>query len=161
MSSLARRALRATAAVAGIAAGVGLAGPAFAAPEAPERPSSDESAPAPAPQERPAPAVVGDGAPETSSLPELPQLFTIRDTGVYTAGPGTPQLPAAQDLPEALPSPDGVVNLGEDDPARNTDVNFRTAAPQGGSAMQELDTASVFGDLPDRVLGATANNDIR
>jgi hypothetical protein len=49
-----------------------------------------------------------------------------------------------------------------DDQTRNTDVNFRTAAPQQrDSAMQELDAASMFGDLPDQVLGATANNDVR
>jgi hypothetical protein len=29
-----------------------------------------------------------------------------------------------------------------------------------GSAMQELDAASMFDDLPDRLLGATEGNDI-
>ena len=155
MSSLARRSLRATAAVAGIAAaGVGLAGPAFAAPAAPERPSTDEAAPAP--EASSAPNVAG-GLPKTSELPDLPQLFTIQGTGVYTADHGLPQLPT-----DRLPSTDEAVNLGNDDETRATDVNFRTAAPQQrDSAMQELDAASMFGSLPGQVLGATANNDVR
>ncbi|TWF77477.1 hypothetical protein FHX44_113387 [Pseudonocardia hierapolitana] len=160
MRSLARRTLRATAAVAGIAAGVGLAGPAFAAPAAPERPSTDEAAPAPDAQ--PAPNV-GGGLPKTSSLPDLPQLFTIQGTGVYTADHGLPQPPTAQHLPgPALPNPDEAINLGRDDQTRSTDVNFRTAAPQDrDSAMQELDAASMFDAVPGQVLGATANNDVR
>jgi hypothetical protein len=161
MSSLARRTMRATAAVAGIAAaGVGLAGPAFAAPAAPERPSRDEAAPAP--DTRSTPNVLG-GAPKTSDLPDLPQLFTIQGTGVYTADRGVPQLPTARKLPtHALPSTDETVNLGSTDRTRDTDVNFRTAAPQQrDSAMQQLDAASMFDTLPGEVLGATANNDVR
>jgi hypothetical protein len=160
MRSLARHTLRATAAVAGIAAGVGLAGPAFAAPAAPERPSTDEAAPAP--DTRPAPNA-GGGLPKTSELPDLPQLFTIQGTGVYTADHGLPQLPTAQHVPApALPNTDEAVNLGRDDQTRNTDVNFRTAAPQDrDSAMQQLDAASMFEAVPDQVLGATANNDVR
>jgi hypothetical protein len=160
MSSLARRTLRATAAVAGIAAaGVGLAGPAFAAPAAPERPSTDEAAPAP--DTRSTPNVAGD-LPKTSDLPDLPQLFTIQGTGVYTADHGVPQLPTARHLPaHALPDPGEAVNLGRDHQTRSTDVNFRTAAPQRDSAMQELDTASMFDTLPGQVLGSTANNDVR
>jgi hypothetical protein len=160
MRSLARHTLRATAAVAGIAAGVGLAGPAFAAPAAPERPATDEAAPAP--DTRSAPNAAG-GLPKTSELPDLPQLFTIQGTGVYTADRGLPQLPTAQPLPgPALPNTDEAVNLGRDDQTRSTDVNFRTAAPQDrDSAMQQLDAASMFESVPDKVLGATANNDVR
>jgi hypothetical protein len=168
MSSLARRSLRATAAVAGIAAvGVGLAGPAFAAPAAPERPSSDDAAPAP--DTRSTPNVVG-GVPKTSELPDLPQLFTIQGTGVYAADHGLPQLPAADRLPtdrlptHQLPSPGEAVNLGETQQTRDTDVKFRTAAPQEqGSAMQQLDAGSMFGALPStgKVLGATEGNDVR
>lgn len=161
MSSLAWRSLRATAAVAGIAAaGVGLAGPAFAAPAAPERPSTDEAAPAP--DTRATPNVVGS-VPKTSELPDLPQLFTIQGTGVYTADQGLPQLPAARKLPtHALPNTDDTVNLGSTDQTRDTDVNFRTAAPQQrDGAMQQLDAASMFDAIPGQVLGATANNDVR
>jgi hypothetical protein len=158
MSSLARRSLRATAAVAGIAAaGVGLAGPAFAAPE---RPSTDEAAPAPDTGSTPN---VAGGLPKTSELPDLPQLFTIQGTGVYTADRGLPQLPAADRLPtDALPSTDDVVNLGETQQPGDTDVKFRSAAPrQQDSAMQQLDAASMFGALPGQVLGATEGNDAR
>ena len=161
MSSLARRTLRTTAAVAGIAAaGVGLAGPAFAAPVAPERPSTDEAAPAP--DARSTPNLAGE-APKTSDLPDLPQLFTVRDTGVYTADHGLPQLPTARHLPTPAPADAGeTVNFGRDNQTRSTDVNFRTAAPQErDSAMQELDTASMFDAVPGQVLGATANNDVR
>jgi hypothetical protein len=161
MRSLARRSLRATAAVAGIAAaGVGLAGPAFAAPAAPERPSTDEAAPAP--DTRSTPNVVGN-APKTSDLPDLPQLFTIQGTGVYTADRGLPQLPAAHQLPtRALPSTGDTVNVGNTQPTRSTDVEFRSAAPQQqDSAMQRLDAGSMFDTIPGQVLGATANNDVR
>jgi hypothetical protein len=155
MSRLARRTLRATAAVAGIAAaGVGLAGPAFAAPAAPERPSTDDAAPAP--DARSTPNVLGN-APKTSELPDLPQLFTIQGTGVYTADRGLPQLPTARQLPtQALPSTDEAVNFDRNQEARSTDLNFRTAAPQPqDSAMQQLDAASMFGAVPGQVLGAT------
>jgi hypothetical protein len=161
MSSLARRALRATAAVAGIAvAGAGIAGPAIAAPAEPERPSSDDTAPAPEPPS--APNVVGD-LPNPTQTQELPQLFTIQDTGVHTADHGLPELPADDDLPtQALPSADDAVNVDREQESRDTDVNFRTAAPESSDgAMQQLDAASMFGDLPGKVLGATANNDIR
>jgi hypothetical protein len=161
MSSLARRGFRATAAVAGIAAaGVGLAGPAFAAPAAPERPSTDEAAPAP--EARSTPNLLGS-APKTSDLPDLPQLFTIQGTGVYTADHGLPTLPTARHLPiHALPSTDGAVNTGKTDKTRDTDVNFRSSAPrERDSAMQQLDAASTFGALSGQVLGATQNNDIR
>jgi hypothetical protein len=161
MSSLARRSFRATAAVAGIAAvGVGLAGPAFAAPAAPERPSTDEAAPAPDTGSTPN---VAGGLPKTSELPDLPQLFTIQGTGVYTADRGLPQLPAADRLPTgALPSTDDAVNLGETQQPGDTDVKFRSAAPQQqDSAMQQLDAASMFGALPGQVLGATEGNDVR
>lgn len=158
MRSLARRSLRATAAVAGIAAaGVGLAGPAVAAPE---RPSTDEAAPAP--DTRSTPNALGN-APKTSDLPDLPQLFTIQGTGVYTADRGLPQLPAASQLPtHALPSTGDTVNVGNTQPTRSTDVEFRSAAPQQqDSAMQRLDTGSMFDTIPGQVLGATANNDVR
>jgi hypothetical protein len=161
MSSLARRSFRATVAVAGIAAaGVGLAGPAFAAPAAPERPSADEAAPAP--DARSTPNVAG-GLPKTSELPDLPQLFTVQGTGVYTADHGFPQLPTADRLPtDALPSTDDAVNLGETQQTRDTDVKFRSSKPQArDSAMQELDAASMFGAIPGQVLGATENNDVR
>jgi hypothetical protein len=161
MSSLARRSLRATAAVAGIAAaGVGFTAPAFAAPAAPERPSTDDAAPAP--DAGSTPNVVGD-LPKTSELPDLPQLFTIQGTGVYTADQGLPALPMADQLPtDRLPSPDEAVNLGETQQTRDTDVKFRTSEPQEqDSAMQQLDAASMFGNLPGQVLGATENNDVR
>ena len=160
MSRLARRTLRATAAVAGIAAaGVGLAGPAFAAPAAPERPSTDDAAPAP--DTRSTPNVLGS-APKTSELPDLPQLFTIQGTGVYTADRGLPQLPTAGHLPtQALPSTDEAVNFDRNQEERSTDLNFRTAAPQErDSAMQQLDAASMFDAVPGEVLGSTANNDV-
>jgi hypothetical protein len=162
MSSLARRSLRATAAVAGIAAaGVGLAGPAFAAPADPEQPSSTDEA-APAPEAGSTPKLVGD-MPKTSELPDLPQLFTIQGTGVYTADRGLPELPTARHLPtQALPSPDEAVNFDREQETRGTDVNFRTAAPESrDGAMQQLDAASVFGELPGQVLGATEGNDVR
>ncbi|GAA0931096.1 hypothetical protein [Pseudonocardia zijingensis] len=170
MSSLARRGLRATAAVAGIAvAGVGLASPVFAAPAPadPERPTTDETAQAP--ENRSTPQVVGE-APSGPQLPDLPQLFTIRDTGVHTADRGAPQLPTADALPtDRLPSPGETVNLGETQESRNTDVKVRTATPEQGEsapqqrdgAMQQLDAASMFDDLPGKVMGATANNDVR
>jgi hypothetical protein len=163
MSSLASRALRATAAVAGIAvAGAGLAGPATAAPAEPERPSSDDTAPAPEP--RSTPNVVGD-LPNPTQTQELPQLFTIQDTGVHTADHGLAELPADDTLPtQALPSTNDAVNVDRGQESRNTDVNFRTAAPEArDGAMQQLDAASMFGALPgpDQVLGATENNDIR
>ncbi|WP_345606380.1 hypothetical protein [Pseudonocardia adelaidensis] len=160
MSSLARRSLRATAAVAGIAAaGVGLAGPAFAAPADPERPSTDEAAPAP--DTRSTPNLAGD-LPKTTELSDLPQLFTIQGTGVYTADHGLPELPTAGSFPtEALPSPNDALNFDRGQETRSTDVNFRTAAPEArDGAMQQLDAASVFGALPAQVLGATEGNDI-
>lgn len=160
MSSLARRGMRATAAVAGIAvAGLGLAGPAFAAPADPERSSTDEAAPAPEPGSTPN---VAGGLPKTSELPDLPQLFTIQGTGVYTADEGLPELPTDQLPTQALPSPDEAVNLDRHQESRSTDVNFRTAAPESrDGAMQQLDAASMFGDLPGKVLGATEGNDVR
>lgn len=161
MSSFARRGLRATAAVAGIAvAGLGLAGPAFAAPADPERSSTDEPAPAPEPGATPN---VGGGLTKTSELPDLPQLFTIQGTGVYTADRGLPELPTAGELPtQALPGPDKAVNLDRHQETRSTDVNFRTAAPESrDGAMQQLDAASMFGELPGQVLGATEGNDVR
>jgi hypothetical protein len=162
MSSLARRSLRATAAVAGIAAvGVGLAGPAFAAPAAPERPSTDEAAPAPDAGSTPN---VAGGLPKTSELPDLPQLFTIQGTGVYAADRGLPLLPTAGELPTnaLLPSTDEAVNTGKTDRTRDTDVNFRSSAPQAqDSALQQLDAASTFSGLSSQVLGSTQNNDIR
>lgn len=160
MSSLLRRGMRATAAVAGIAAaGVGLAGPAFAAPADPEQPSTDETAPAP--QTRSTPNLAGD-LPKTAELPDLPQLFTIQGTGVYTADKGLPELPTDQLPTEALPSPDEAVNLDREQETRSTDVNFRTAAPEArDGALQQLDAASVFGELPGKVLGATEGNDVR
>jgi hypothetical protein len=163
MSRLARRTLRATAAVAGIAAaGVGIAAPAFAAPAAPERPSTDEAAPAPAPDTRATPNLIGSAPKAPDQLSDLPQLFTIQGTTVHTADRGLPQLPVGGDLPtQALPQPDDTVNTGDTQPTRGTDINFRTAAPQQDSAMQRLDAASMFGALPGQVLGSTANNDIR
>ena len=161
MSSLVRRSLRATAAVAGIAAaGVGLAGPAFATPADPERPSADEAAPAP--EDRSTPNVAG-GLPKSSELPDLPQLFTIQGTGVYTADQGLPELPTARHLPtQALPSPDEAVNFDRHQESRSTDVNFRTAAPEArDGAMQQLDAASMSGELPGQLLGATEGNDVR
>jgi hypothetical protein len=160
MSSLARRSFRATAAVAGIAAvDIELAGPAFAAPAAPERPSTDEAAPAPDAGSTPN---VAGGLPKTSELPDLPQLFTIQGTGVYTADRGLPQLPAGDRLPTgALQSTDDAVNLGETQRPGDTDVQFRSAAPQQDSAMQQLDAASMFDALPGQVLGATEGNDVR
>jgi hypothetical protein len=158
MSSLARRTLRATAAVAGIAAaGVGIAAPAFAAPAAPERPSTDEAVPAP--DTRSTPNVLGS-APKTTEVPDLPQLFTVQNTGVYTADRGLPQLPTTRHLP--APDLHDAVNMDDTQQTRGTDVQFRTAAPQQrDSAMQQLDAGSMFDAVPGHVLGATENNDVR
>jgi hypothetical protein len=158
MSSLARRTLRATAAVAGIAAaGVGIAAPAFAAPAAPERPSTDEAVPAP--DTRSTPNVLGS-APKTTEVPDLPQLFTVQNTGVYTADRGLPKLPTTRHLP--APDLQDAVDMDETQQTRGTDVQFRTAAPQQrDSAMQQLDAGSMFDAVPGHVLGATENNDVR
>ena len=160
MSSLARRTLRATAAVAGIAAaGVGIAAPAFAAPVDPERPSTDEAVPAP---DTPSTPNVLGSAPKTSDVPDLPQLFTVENTGVYTADRGLPQLPTTRHLPAPdLPSPHDAIEMDDTQQTRGTDVEFRTAAPQRDGAMQQLDTASMFDAVPGHVLGATENNDVR
>jgi len=159
MSSFAGRGLRATAAVAGIAAaGVGLAAPAFAAPTTHERPAKDDTAPAPT---RTTPNVLGE-LPKTTDAPDLPQLFTIQGTGVYTADHGLPELPTSRHLPvEALPKTNDAVNFDRKQESRHTQVNFRSSAPQErGSAMQQLDAASMFGRLPGQVLGSTQNNDV-
>jgi hypothetical protein len=157
MSSLARRTLRATAALAGITvAGVGLAGPGLAAPAAPERPNADGVAPAP--DAGSAPNILGDMHQPTPETADLPQLFTVEDTGVHTSDHA---LPAPDQLPaEQPPSTDDVVDLEDTQQLRNTDVEFRTAAQDRGSAMQELDAASTSDDLPDRLLGATEANEI-
>jgi hypothetical protein len=151
MSSLARRSLRATAAIAGITvAGVGLVGPALAAPAAPERPNADGVAPAP--DAGSAPNILGEPRQPTPETADLPQLFTVEDTGVHTSDHALPA--------EQPPSADDVVDIEDTRQLRNTDVEFRTAAQDRGSAMQELDAASMFGDLPDRVLEATEGNEI-
>jgi hypothetical protein len=157
MSSLARRTLRATAAIAGITvAGVGLVGPALAAPAAPERPNADGVAPAP--DAGSTPNLLGEPRQPTPETADLPQLFTVEDTGVHTSDHA---LPAPEQLPaEQPPRADDVVDIEDTRQLRNTDVEFRTAAQDRGSAMQELDAASMFGDVPDRLLGATEGNDI-
>lgn len=159
MSSLARRTLRATAAVAGIAvAGVGVAGPAVAGPELPNLPNTGGATPAApaAPNAGSSPDIGGDlRAPEVD---ELPQLFTIGGTSVYTADGPLPELPTV----EQMPSASDVVNVDEHEHVEDPDVEFRTAAaPQDpGSALQQLDTASMFGGLTDTALGATEGNDV-
>ncbi len=160
MSSLARRSLRATVAVAGItAAGIGLAGPVLAAPAAPERPSTDDAVPAP--DAGSTPNVLGGlrpGAPKAPQVTELPQLFTIQDTGVNTSNRSLPELPTDQ-----LPDPGDAISFGDSEQTRATDVEFQASGPQErDSAMQELDAASMFGDLPTtQLLGATEGNDVR
>ena len=158
MSSLARRTLRATAAVAGIAAaGVGVAAPAFAAPE-PDRPGTEGAAPA-APEAGIPPNVVGDlPAPE---MTQLPQLFTVEGTSVYTAGEPQPQLPAGEELP--LPSAADIADLGGlgSEQVEGSDVEIQTAAPQDrDGAMQDLDTTSMFGGLTETALGSTQGNSV-
>lgn len=158
MSSLARRTLRATAAVAGItAAGVGLAGPALAAPApAPEKPSTDGAAPAPGTDD--APKLLGDVRRPAPTPAELPQLFTVDDTSVYTADHAGPTLPTADELPaDRLPSPGDAVHFGDSEEGRDADLQFQAAAPQErDSALQQLDTTSMFG----QVLGATEGNEV-
>jgi hypothetical protein len=152
MSSIVRRSLGATAAVAGItAAGVGLPGPALAAP--PDRPG----AAAPAPDAGSTPNIVGDLGRPAPNAADLPQLFTVENTGVHTAERAHPSLPT----PDQPPSASDAVDV-DTQQVRNTDVDFRAAAPkERDSAMQELDAASMFGDLPGQLLGATESNDLR
>jgi hypothetical protein len=159
MSSLARRTLRTTAAVAGIAAvGVGVAAPAFAAPSRPGTDGTDSNAPA-APEAGTSPNVVGDlPAPGRT---KLPQLFTVEDTSVYTAGESQSQLPAGEELP--LPSAADIVDVEGvgSQQADNSDVEIQSSAPQDqDGAMQGLDTASMFGDLTGTALGSTQGNTI-
>lgn len=162
MSSFARRSMRATAAVAGITAvGVGLAGPAFAAPEVSDRPGTDGTAPA-APDAGSTPNILGD-LPSAPGPADLPQLFTVEDTSVYTADGSLPELPTPDQLPaDQLPDAGDVVNIEGADQVAGSDIEYQAAAPQErGSAMQELDAASMFGDLTGQVLGATEGNDVR
>jgi hypothetical protein len=157
MSSLARRTLRTTAAVAGIAAaGIGVAAPAFAAPE---QPGTDGAAVPAAPEAGASPNVVGDlPAPDMANLP---QLFTVEGTSVYTAGESQPQLPAGEELP--LPKAADIMDVegAGADQVDSSDVEIQTAAPQDrDGAMQELDAASMFGGLAETALGSTQGNTI-
>jgi hypothetical protein len=162
MDSLARRTLRTAAAVAGIAAvGVGVAVPAFAAPSRPGTDSTegtDGAAPA-APEAGTSPNVVGDlPAPDMANLP---QLFTVEGTSVYTAGESQPQLPAGEELP--LPTAADIAEIEGvgSEPVDSSDVEIQTAAPQDqDGAMQGLDATSMFGDLTGTALGSTQGNTI-
>jgi hypothetical protein len=162
MSSLARRTLRTTAAVAGIAAaGVGVAAPAFAAPDQPGTDGAAAPAAPAAPEAGASPNVVGDlPAPDMANLP---QLFTVEDTSVYTAGESQPQpqVPAGEELP--LPRAADIMDVEGvgSDQVDSSDVEIQTAAPQDrDGAMQELDAASMFGGLAETALGSTQGNTI-
>lgn len=156
-SRRARRRLRATAAVAGItAAGVGIAGPASATPAEPERSGAGGAATA-APEAGSAPNVVRDPRPTAPALDDLPQLFTVETPRIHTAGHALPEPPTEQ-----LPRTDDAVDVDGAGQQVSPDIEYRAAAPQDrDGAMQQLDSAGLFGDLPDRVLGATEGNDIR
>jgi hypothetical protein len=96
-------------------------------------------------------------------MANLPQLFTVEGTSVYTAGESQPQpqLPAGEELP--LPRAADIMDVEGvgSDQVDSSDVEVQTAAPQDrDGAMQELDAASMFGGLAETALGSTQGNTV-